>query len=212
VLDDNPAMVLSFPQVKIIDEQGTPIGDYDVRLRTDSEKPHVRFHDLIWVRHWCLQVFGLIRRSALGLTSLHGSYASSDRVLLIQLALLGPFHEVPEHLFFWRRHSQQPSTQVYDLHAYAAWFERTKSGRFQAPASRLLLEHFRAVRDAPVSPIVRARCYLSGLLRLGKYSTILSRDVTVPVRQMLGLGKGRVSKGACSSERTAQGGLGTLAD
>jgi glycosyltransferase involved in cell wall biosynthesis len=185
VLDDKPDVVLSFPRAKLIDEQGMAIGDYDVRLRTDSATPHVRFHDLIWVRHWCLQVFGLIRRKALELTPLHGCYASSDRVLLVQLALLGPFYEVPEPLFFWRRYSQQPSTLVYDLHAYTAWFNPTKKGRFQAPASKLVLEHFRAVRDAPVSRSVRVRCYLSGLLRLGKYLRILSRDVTVPVRQVL---------------------------
>jgi len=185
VLDRDPEVVLCHPRARIIDEQGAVIEDYDVHLRTDSPQPHVRFHDLIWVRHWCLQVHGLIRRSALKMTPLHGEYASADRVLLIQLALLGRFHEIPEYLFFSRRHGQQGSRLVHDLHSYATWFDRTKKGQFQAPASKLVLQHFRAVRDAPLSPSERARCYLSGLFRLGKYLTILSKDVTVPVRLML---------------------------
>ncbi len=185
VLDKDPEVVLAHPKARIIDEQGAVIEDYDVYLRTDSPQPHVRFHDLIWVRHWCLQVHGLIRQSALRMTALHGEYASADRVLLIQLALLGRFHEIPAYLFFSRRHWQQGSMLVHDLHSYATWFDRTKKGQFQAPASKLVLQHFRAVRDAPLSPSERARCYLSGLFRLGKYLTILSRDVTVPVRRML---------------------------
>jgi glycosyltransferase involved in cell wall biosynthesis len=185
VLIEYPEVVLCHPKAKIIDEQGRVIEDYDVQLRTDSPQPHVRFHDLIWVRHWCVEIYGLIRRNALEMTPLHGEYASSDRVLLVQLALLGRFHEIGEYLFFSRRHGQQGSRLVHDLHAYSAWFNPTEKGQFQAPASKLVLQHFRAVRDAPLSPSQRARCYLSGLFRLGKYLTILSRDVTVPVRLML---------------------------
>lgn len=185
VLDRDPKVVLCHPRARIIDENGSVIENYDVHLRTDSAQPHVRFHDLIWVRHWCLQFQGLIRRNALKLTPLHGEYASADRVLLVQLAFLGRFHEIGEYLFFSRRHGQQGSRFVHDLHAHSAWFAPSEKGRFQAPASKLVLQHFRAVRDAPLSPSERARCYLSGLLRLGKFLAILSRDVTVPARWML---------------------------
>ena len=184
-LDERPDTVLVHSQARIIDEESRVTANYDVVLRTDSAKPHVRFHDLIWVRHWCVQIYGLIRRSALETTRLHGPYASSDRVLLIELALQGLFHEIPEYLLFWRRHSQQGSRLAHDLHSYSAWFDRDKKGAFRAPASRLVLEHFRAVRRAQLSPSERARCYLSGLFRLGKYLTIVSRDVTVPLKQML---------------------------
>jgi hypothetical protein len=51
----------------------------------------------------CNAQFGLIRRSALERTRLHGSYPSSDHVLLAELALLGKFWEIPEALFFRRK-------------------------------------------------------------------------------------------------------------
>jgi len=185
VLDEHPEVVLCHPKSKIIDEHGEVIEDYGVHLRTDSPQPYVRFHDLIWVRHWCWQIFGLIRRSALEMTRLHGSYASSDRVLLIELALLEPFYEIPEYLFFSRRHRHQASHLVRDLHAYATWFDSSKRGKLVLPASKLVLEHFRAVSNAPISRTERARCYLSGYLRLGKYLGIVARDAIMPIRFVL---------------------------
>ncbi len=185
VLDETPEVVLSYPRAKIIDEEGTVVSTYDVVLRTDSPKPAVRFHDLIWVRHWCLQVFGLIRSSVLRMTPLHGDYASSDRVLLLRLALLGRFHEIPEYLFLSRSHAQQAGRMVYDLHAYAAWFDPAKEGRLLFPASKLVLEHAIAVRDSPLSPSEQAYCYLTGLLRLAKFSRILVKDALMPARLML---------------------------
>ncbi len=182
LLDEHPEVVLCHPKSKIIDEHGELIEDYGVHLRTNSAQPYVRFHDLIWVRHWCLQIYGLIRRSTLEMTALHGSYASADRTLLIELAFLGRFHEIPEYLFFSRRHSQQGSRQVHDLHAYTVWFDPAKKAKFVFPATKLVFEHFRAVRDAPLSLYERARCYLSGLLRLFKYSAILAKDITVPAK------------------------------
>lgn len=181
VLDERPDVILAHSKTKIIDEESTVTENYDVRLRTDSEQPSVRFHDLIWVRHWCVQVFGLIRRSALEMTRLHGEYVSSDRVLLIELALRGPFHEVPEYLFFSRRHGQQGSKLVRDLHAYSAWFDSSRGRRLIFPASKLALEHFRAVRNAPLGRLERARCLLSGFLRVGKYSRILVKDAIMAV-------------------------------
>ena len=179
VLDNDPDVVLCHSRARLIDERSQLVEDYAVRLRTDSPDPCVRFHDLIWVRHWCVQIFGLIRRNVLQETRLHGSYASSDRVLLLELALRGRFCEIPEHLFFSRRHGGQASALVHDLHAYARWFDPTSGSRIALPASRLALEHLRAVQQAPLTPSQRLRCYGSGLVRLGKYLRLLVRDVTV---------------------------------
>jgi len=185
VLDNHRDIVLCHPKARLIDESGRVVADYDVQLRTGSPRPCTRFHDLVWVRHWCLQAYGLIRRKALEMTDLHGQYASSDRVLLIQLALLGPFHEIPEYLFFSRSHGERGSMLVKDLHAYAAWYDPTKKGKLVLPASTLASEHLRAVAGAPLGVSEKACCCLSGLLRLFKFSTILARDITVPIGQML---------------------------
>ncbi len=184
VLEQDREVVLCHTQSRFIDESGMPQEDYGVHLRTDSVVPHIRFHDLIWVRHWCLQVFGVMRRDALDHTDLHGDYASADRVLLVQMAFQGRFHEVPQRLFFSRRHSQQASRLVYDLHKYDRWFGPRRGASW--PATRLVLEHLSAVRQAELSSAERARCYWSGMLRLTRFLKIWSRDLTVPIRTALG--------------------------
>ena len=49
-------------------------------------------------------VFGVIRADVLRQTRLIGAYSSSDRILNAELALYGPFYEIPEVLFFKRNH------------------------------------------------------------------------------------------------------------
>jgi glycosyltransferase involved in cell wall biosynthesis len=177
-LEEHPSSVLCHSRTDIIDEKGEFLETYGVRLRVNSHDPTVRFRDLIWVRHWCMHVFGLIRRDALERTRLHGAYASSDRVLMLELALQGPFVEVPETLFFSRKHGGQASRMVHDLHAYGQWFGAGSGQPARFPASTLVLEHARAVALSPLSNRERLKCYLMGLARLIKFAPILSRDAT----------------------------------
>src|SRR6201999_2952673 len=73
--------------------------------RTSSLDPVVRARDLLLTGHRCYPIFGLIRLDALHKLPPQGSYAHSDRVLLLQLGLLGRFYEVPEHLSICTKHT-----------------------------------------------------------------------------------------------------------
>jgi hypothetical protein len=52
----------------------------------------------------CFPIFGVVRADALRRSNLHGSYSGSDRSLLAQLVLNGPFRQVDERLYVNRYH------------------------------------------------------------------------------------------------------------
>jgi glycosyltransferase involved in cell wall biosynthesis len=160
VLDRDPSVVLCCAKTKIIDRHGSGVKSYEVRLKTDSPRPHVRFGDLMCTRHMFFPIFGLIRSSALKATPLMGDYAASDTILLARLVLMGRFHEIPEYLFFSRSHEAQ-SMRTLPSHLsgtirsisrtlgvgptlHAEWFDPAGKGRRRFPGWRIYLVNFMA--------------------------------------------------------------------
>jgi glycosyltransferase involved in cell wall biosynthesis len=47
VLDQDPNIVLCFPIARVIDENGTILGDYEYKSDTSSPEPHIRFRNLV---------------------------------------------------------------------------------------------------------------------------------------------------------------------
>ncbi len=105
-LEADESLVLAHSLTRVIDENGQFIENYDDGMRTSSLDPVVRARDLLLKGHRCYPIFGLIRLDALHKLPPQGSYAHSDRVLLLQLGLLGRYYEVPEYLFISTRHMQ----------------------------------------------------------------------------------------------------------
>jgi hypothetical protein len=56
---------------------------------------------------WCYELFGLARREAMARTNLHRNSSSAGKAFLIEMAFQGRLVEVPEVLFYNRRHSGQ---------------------------------------------------------------------------------------------------------
>lgn len=164
-MDENPSAVLCYPRATIIDSNGDAIKNYDFKLDTDSHEPVLRFRELL-KGHKCFEVFGLIRANELRRTRVIGNYGHADGVLLARLALIGPFQEITEHLFFPRIHPGQ-SMKVYgvysnwlpDYHAYTEWFDPAKSRRIIFPNWRILIEYVRAVRESDISIRQKFACW-----------------------------------------------------
>src|SRR5437773_57343 len=96
------------PRVSI----GMPVrnGERFIRDAMDSLRPCKRFSKLVMVNHRAhraVEIFGLMRSSALRQTPLEGAYARGDSVLLVRMALLGRFIELPQRLFLSRAHASQ---------------------------------------------------------------------------------------------------------
>src|SRR5262245_23893970 len=102
LLDRDPSVVVAYPKTLVIDESGKPIEEYDFNPGTDSARTSTRFRRLVLINHRshrAVEIFGLMRSSALRRTPLHGCYARADSVLLVRMALLGRFVELADRLF-----------------------------------------------------------------------------------------------------------------
>jgi glycosyltransferase involved in cell wall biosynthesis len=151
------SIVLAYPRAVVVDENGDQIGEYDEPCDLSHPAPHVRLARL--TRHLVKgnMLFGLVRREAMVRTRLHGAFASGDWVLIAELALQGPFVEVPERLFVRRFHPEMSRLANRTLEDMAEFFApgsgRDAGGEF----SRLFREFLVAIRRAPLDPVERAR-------------------------------------------------------
>jgi glycosyltransferase involved in cell wall biosynthesis len=165
ILDHNPNVVLCYSKMKIVDEKNEFVVDYDPGPDTTSTQPHQRFRNLLLNPEYAVQQMGLIRSDVLRKTELMGSYPSSDEVFLAQLALFGEFYEIPERLYFYRRHSDQ-STQG-DLKVQRArvlFFDTSLKGKIILPKWLYFFACLRVIRQVPISAGEKLFCY-SHMLR-----------------------------------------------
>lgn len=115
-----PDLIVVHPRPRLIDDDGAPLTigpGGEVRDRAGNrhhpmEPPHLaegpspaaRFAEALRRMNWCLALFGVIRRDALARTNLLGGYYEADRVLLGELARLGPFLQLDRPLMVKRCH------------------------------------------------------------------------------------------------------------
>jgi glycosyltransferase involved in cell wall biosynthesis len=152
-----PEAVMAHPRTRVIGPCGEFLYDDPVRMRTDSPRPSHRFADLIIKDHACFQIFGLIRSDALRRTRLMSTFVGTDRNLLAELALMGPFHEIPERLFLRRDHPETSTRQFPNAADRTAWFRATEKGaRF--PTAHRGMEYLSSVLRADLPADERLAC------------------------------------------------------
>jgi glycosyltransferase involved in cell wall biosynthesis len=185
-LDATPQAVVAYPKTRLIDEAGAFVADHDDNLALPDPTPHERLARIVPALGYTHPIYGVARSSALRRTRLLGTYPSADYVLLVELALLGTFVELPERLFLRRIHPEMSRVVNRDAAAAAAWFEPATGSRFQAEAWRLCLEHARAIARAPIPPDERLRCALT-FLHVGgrRYAHHLARELELLARRAL---------------------------
>ncbi len=191
-LDDHHDVVLAFAGTEVIDHYGNELDRRPARPQLMSPYAHVRFADVIDQHHSNHPVFGVIRRTALDRTHLHGSYTGSDRVLVAELALLGPFAEVSDLLFAVREHPDRSVRARGGAHASGqsrdAWFDTKRTGRVGFPRWRRLRNYVAAIRAAPLPGPEKRRCRVALVRWLvvdGNWKALLF-DVTAAAKQLTG--------------------------
>jgi glycosyltransferase involved in cell wall biosynthesis len=161
-LERAPETVLVYSDATKIDEAGNAlrlIYDSKMKMETDSPDPVVRFRDLVLYDHSCISVFGLIRSDALRKTGLIGSYVASDRVLLAQLGLLGPFSRIEQPLIRHREHIGRSTRSIPRLKDRSAWFDTSLPSARVFPNWRLLKEYALAITASDLSRWQAMRCF-----------------------------------------------------
>ncbi len=86
------------------DEAGRPAWTIGPPHPAEADDPVRRLDDLLNRMGGHFEIFAVMRTSALEQTQLHASYYGSDRSLLAQMVMLGPFRHVPERLYVNRFH------------------------------------------------------------------------------------------------------------
>jgi glycosyltransferase involved in cell wall biosynthesis len=171
-LDERPEHVLSHAYMAIIDEDGNTIEEYDYRLRTDSPSAAERFRSLLFTEGGD-DFYGVIRTAVMRRIAPHNSYHNAGRKLVAEIALYGPFHQVPEVMFYRREHPGR-GDRLGSVQGVCANLDPRRAGQSSV---RLLAEYVlsypAAIRRAPLSATERRRCYQYYLEWLGR-RTLLS--------------------------------------
>lgn len=173
-LDSDPTIVLASPASTLIDEAGAPlpysaerggmIDSMGVCWPVLPEKndgltardPTVRFKAVMLKMVMCVEIFGLMRRSALLRTSLQGPFGGADKVLLAEMSLLGRFWLGEEPLFLRRCHAQQFSASTSGAYR-ATWFSGRRDSMFTQQI-KLLLAYCRSIRTTELTLQQRYAC------------------------------------------------------
>ncbi|HDL48800.1 MAG TPA: glycosyltransferase family 2 protein [Actinobacteria bacterium] len=179
VLDsDFEDVILAYPKTRLDHSDGTAGELYEDRLDLGHTSPHERLYHLVSNVTLCNAVFGVIRSDALRKTRLIGAFASSDEVLLAELALLGRFREVPEYLFVRRLHQDRSVVAHSDPQDRTAWFDPNARHKRYLHRTTVLVEDIKSVLRSRLTLPERLRS-VTGLLRgyLPRWWRVMAREV-----------------------------------
>jgi hypothetical protein len=139
----------------------------------------------------CNSVMGLFRRDTLVKTGMIRPFSGSDVVLLSETSLHGEIHELPEYLFYRRRHPGTSRLANTTREAVARWFS-TDPDRPRpklAPGWNLLWEQIKVIWKSSLPAFQRVHGILRFLAtravrwtrtRLGRYKRrALGQDLAV---------------------------------
>jgi glycosyltransferase involved in cell wall biosynthesis len=203
VLETNPDYILCHSHTSFIDEQGTPLQNYNINLNTNSAKLQVRFNELL-TKHLCYQMYGVIRKSALKKIPPMGGYGNADGILLLRLGMVGQFYEIPEYLFFARSHPQQSLSMFFpnylsftnnnsrysldklpNFYDYSVWFDSANKGKILFPHWRILKEYLLSISQSSLNLNEQLLCYFNLGKKLSGNESLLIKDLWMAAKILL---------------------------
>jgi len=162
VLKEFPHVVLAHSWTALIDDSGMVTKAVRYPLATSSASAPERFRSILFESGGD-DDGGVIRMDVLRRMPLLGSYHHSDRTLVAELALRGPFYQVPDWLYFRRDHAERAERAFTTVRAWCANLDPRRDNALRNPAVRLYAEYVwafvTAIRRAPLTPAERRLCY-----------------------------------------------------
>ncbi|MEU6641086.1 glycosyltransferase family 2 protein [Saccharomonospora sp. NPDC046836] len=161
-LDERPEMVLAHAWTATVDTTGRVLEPFDYRMATDSPHAPERFRALLFAPGGD-DFYGVIRSSVLRTVAPHDSYHHADRTIVTDIALRGPFYQVPELLYFRRDHPTRAERANPTKRSRCANLDPRRADPLRHPTARLLGEYVLGfvgvIRRAPLSSADRRECY-----------------------------------------------------
>ncbi|MER5375844.1 glycosyltransferase family 2 protein [Streptomyces sp. NPDC002553] len=160
-LDERPEVVLAHADQAVVDEDGKVKVPYAYTLDTASPSAPTRFRSMLFEPGGD-DFYGVIRADVLRRVKPHDSYHHADRTFVAEIGLHGPFHQVPELLYFRRDHPTRAERANPSKRARCVNLDPRRAGPLH-PTPRLLAEYVGgfvgAIRRAPLSSSDRRACY-----------------------------------------------------
>ncbi len=175
ILDARPEVVLAYPHTVEIDSEGCAT-NVKVLRKGMATRPSDRFRELAFNDHHCEPTYGLVRADVMHKTRLQQNYTGSDRVLLCELALYGPFYEIAEPLFYKRYHQ---ANAYVDWRSRISWFNPTWKGRISIPHWHQFFDFITTIQRVHLPSTERRRCYGTLAHWLALYGRRMIKDLIV---------------------------------
>jgi glycosyltransferase involved in cell wall biosynthesis len=161
-LDEHPDAVLAHSFTAIIDDSGDVIKTVRYSLNSAAPTAPQRFRSVLFDRGGD-DDGAVIRTRVLRQTALNGSYYRADRTFVAELALYGPFYQVPDWLYFRRDHPARAARAFSSVRGWCSNLDPRRADRLRNPVLRLYGEYIwgfiSAIRRAPLTPAERRACY-----------------------------------------------------
>ncbi len=161
-LDEYPHVVLAHSWTAMIDGSGEITRAYGYPLATAAERAPERFRSLLFDSGGD-DDGGVMRTEVLRRTAMKESYHHADRTIIAELALHGPFYQVPDWLYFRRDHPERAERACPTMRSRCANMDPRRASRLRHPVARLYAEYIwayiAAIRNAPLTRADRSECY-----------------------------------------------------
>jgi glycosyltransferase involved in cell wall biosynthesis len=173
-LERDPSVVVAYTGWVPIDEKGVQLEQPEPRFqpwRADSPYPVERSrYRFKMERRPTSAIYGLFRSDVLRRTGLYRPTHGGDHILMAEISLYGPLHEVPEALFLNRWHSESGSKIPTFRERVDWWLPESRRGRlgrssvgafflFGRTMAQTAAAMIGSIRRSPLSPSEKRRCY-----------------------------------------------------
>ncbi|MBZ0298022.1 MAG: glycosyltransferase family 2 protein [Anaerolineae bacterium] len=187
-LDAHPDYVQCYGRSKGVDLDRNEVFVYTYNLRTESDQPAVRMYDLVMYEHPVFQTFGVTRASAMRQTPLFEHYATSDRIFIAHLGLMGKIHRLDEFMHFDRWYPGTSVRKYRSIHrlTIAYYNPHWSEDKIFFPAWMQLFGLLRAVMAHPMSLSERLHCFGVIYQWMKRYRKKLWRDIRYALKKPLG--------------------------
>jgi glycosyltransferase involved in cell wall biosynthesis len=161
-LDEHPHIVLAHSWTALIDNAGNITEKIEYPLATASLRAPERFRSMLHGKSGD-DFYGVIRAEVLRRVAPADSYHHADHTIATEIALQGPFYQVPDWLYFRRDHSDRAERAHPTVRTRCANMDPRRADRLRHPVVRLYAEYLwgyaSAIRRAPLSVADRQECY-----------------------------------------------------
>jgi glycosyltransferase involved in cell wall biosynthesis len=161
-LDEYPQVVLAHSFTAMIDGDGTVSQANAYLPASSAPRAPDRFRSLL-NDNGGDDDGGVMRKEVLLRTAMKESYHHADRTLITEVALHGPFYQVPSWLYFRRDHPERAERRYPGVRARCANMDPRRADPWRNPVPRLLAEYvwayYRMIQRSPLTPTERRECY-----------------------------------------------------